>query len=144
MRSILKIAGNMLLLSFFLLKISIAQFQPFEMVIDTEGRSSIGDSQEDLQGNVILCGAERNLPYFTDIHALVVKVTPNGDSIFRSFNFGNDTMSGFAHVIIAPDSNYLLFGAISKRDSIYQFKEMKNFWVLKLWIGFKYNMGQAL
>ena len=132
MRIIFLISLNMLLLSVFFIKISIAQFQNFEIVIDTEGRSGFGDSKEDLDGNVILCGGETNLPYFTDIYGLVAKVTPNGDTLFRSFNFGNDTMCGFAQIIIAPDSNYLLFGAIGKEDSIYQFKDMKYFWVLKL------------
>lgn len=132
MRSIFIIAGNMLLLSVFLFKISVAQFQTYEITINTEGRSGFSDSKEDFDGNIILCGGERNLPYFTQIFGHVVKINSWGDALFRTFNFGSDTMSYFGQVIIAPDSNYLLFGAIGKEDSIYQFKDAKNIWVLKL------------
>ncbi|RLD50580.1 MAG: hypothetical protein DRJ05_19435, partial [Bacteroidetes bacterium] len=132
MRNILLVLGNMFLLSVFFIKISVAQFQAYEITIDTEGRSIFGDSMEDINGNIIFCGVEDNLPYYEITQAFVLKVTFDGDTLFRVFNFGNDTMCRLGQILIDDNGDYLFFGAIGKQDSVYSFKEMKNLWVLKL------------
>ena len=132
MKGILILTLNMLFLSVFNSNITIAQFPGYEIVFDTEGRSGFGDSKQDIDGNIILCGGERDLPYFDKIHAIVVKVSPLGDTLIRTFNYEGDTMCALGKLVIVPDGNYLFFGAIGKQDSVYDFKEMKNLWVLKL------------
>jgi len=113
-------------------RVSSSQTIGFEMVIDTEGRSGISDSKVDYEGNIIFAGGERKLPWFKQAFAFALKVKPNGDVIYRSFDFGNDTMSYLVQVIIAPDSNYIFCGGMGKQDSIELYKEGKNIWIIKL------------
>jgi hypothetical protein len=121
----------MLLLSVLIINTSISQSTGFEIIIDTERSCGFLDSKEDNCDNVVLCGHEREYETIEG-NALVIKITPAGNTSIRSFQHSNDTNSIFHQIIILPGNEYLLFGSIGKQDSIVSQNQRKYLWVVKL------------
>ena len=131
LRSILLIIGNMLLLLVLSIRICYPQNQGFELIIETEGGSTLSDAAEDSYGNIIFCGAE-NVLGSQNISAFAIKLTPTGDYLFKNFVFQDDTLCYLLKVIILPDNEYIFFGTIGTPDSSLLQRRTKFLWMIKM------------
>ncbi|RLD59342.1 MAG: hypothetical protein DRJ05_06565 [Bacteroidetes bacterium] len=101
----------------------------FEILIDTDMRSSFSGANLDNEGNVIMVGLQY-FPYESfSSEAHITKVSPFGDTTAKIVYYGEDTICGLFRVIVTKDNNYIVFGGVGKSESNH--KLAKNVWVIK-------------